>query len=403
MDFETIKPLLREGQKSKIVLLVMDGLGGLPIEEGGKTELETARTPNMDALAARSVLGLHHPLPLGLTPGSGAAHLGLFGYDPIKFEIGRGVLSALGVDFDLQKGDVAARGNFCTVDQDGVITDRRAGRIPTEIGERLCNLLMEKVHIPGVQVILQAEKEYRFVLILRGEGLSGEVSDTDPQMVGKKPYVAQAAVPEAEKTAEFVREFVRQGTEILAHEHPANYFVLRGFAQLPNWPTFNEVWGVNAVAIAQYPMYRGVAKVVGMTVLQAASSMEEEISMLEQNWDKHDFFFVHMKKTDSYGEDGNFDAKVDIIEQVDALVPRILALNPDVLIITGDHSTPAKLRSHSWHPVPVLLYSPDCLPDGITSFGERACAHGSLGSRFEATDLMPYAIAHAQRLDKFGA
>jgi len=403
MDFDVIKPLLKEDQKSKIVLLVIDGLGGLPMTEGGKTELESAVKPNMDALAARSILGAHHPLPFGLTPGSGAAHLGLFGFDPIKYEIGRGVLSALGVDFDLQKGDVAARGNFCTVDSEGVITDRRAGRIPTEVGEKLCQKLMEKINIPGVEVILQVEKEYRFVFILRGEGLSGEVSDTDPQAVGKKAHIAHASVPQAEKTAEFIREFVRQGNEILAAEHPANSFVLRGFAQLPKWPTFGEIWGVNAVAIAMYPMYRGVAKVVGMTVLEPAASMDEEITMLERNWDKYDFFFVHIKKTDSYGEDGNFDGKVHIIEEVDALLPRILALDPDVLIITGDHSTPAKLKSHSWHPVPTLIYSKTCLPDGIATYGERACAKGSLGSRFEATDLMPYALAHALRLEKFGA
>ncbi len=403
MDFNVIKPLLKEDVKSKIVLLVMDGLGGLPMTDGGKTELESANKPNMDALASKSVLGLHHPLPFGLTPGSGPAHLGLFGYDPIKFEIGRGVLSALGVDFDLQDGDVPARGNFCSVDEEGVITDRRAGRIPTEIGEHLCNLLMEKVHIPGVEVILQAEKEYRFVFVLRGEGLNGDISDTDPQAVGKKAYTAQAQSPEAEKTAEYIREFVRQGNEILANEHPANSFVLRGFAQMPKWPKFREAWGVDALAIAMYPMYRGVAKVVGMTVMPPAASMDEEITMLEQNWDKHDFFFVHIKKTDSYGEDGNFDAKVHIIEEVDALLPRILALDPDVLIITGDHSTPAKLRSHSWHPVPTLLYSKDCRPDGINSYGERACTAGSLGPRFDATDLMPFALAHAKRLEKYGA
>ncbi|MFZ3071460.1 MAG: 2,3-bisphosphoglycerate-independent phosphoglycerate mutase [Anaerolineaceae bacterium] len=403
MDFSTIKPLLKEDAKSKIVLLVMDGLGGLPLVEGGKTELESANKPNMDALAAKSVLGLHHPLPFGLTPGSGPAHLGLFGYDPVKYEIGRGVLSALGVDFDLLPGDVPARGNFCTVDQDGVITDRRAGRIPTEVGEHLCSLLMDKVHIPGVEIVLKAEKEYRFVFVLRGEGLSGDVSDTDPQAVGKKPHIAQAVTPEAEKTAEYIREFVRQGSAILAAEHPANSFVLRGFAQLPKWPKFGEVWGVNALAIAMYPMYRGVAKVVGMAVMPPAASMDEEITMLEQNWGRYDFFFVHIKKTDSYGEDGNFDAKVGIIEEVDRLLPRILALNPDVLIVTGDHSTPAKLRSHSWHPVPALLYSKDCRPDGIASFGERACVAGSLGSRFEATDLMPYALAHAGRLEKYGA
>lgn len=403
MDFEFLKPLLKEEAKGKVVLLVMDGLGGLPLSPEGKTELETANTPNMDALAAKSVLGLHHTTPFGITPGSGQAHLALFGYDPVKYEIGRGVLSALGVDFDLGPHDVAARGNFCTVDADGVITDRRAGRIPTETGEKLCKMLMEQVKLPGVELFVTPEKEYRFVLVLRGEGLSGNVSDTDPQSTGKHADEAVATGPDGEKTAELVREFVRQGNEILKDQHPANSFVLRGFAGMPKWPKFNEVWGVNSLAIAMYPMYRGVAKVVGMTVMPPADSMSDEIRMLEENWDAYDFFFVHIKKTDSYGEDGNFDGKVRIIEEVDALLPRITALGPAALIITGDHSTPAKLKAHSWHPIPVLIYSPDARPDGITEFGERPCMHGSLGSRFEATDLVPYALAHAQRLEKFGA
>lgn len=403
MDFDFIKPLHKSEQKSKIVLLVMDGLGGLPLTPEGKTELETAHKPNMDALAKRSVLGLHHSVPFSITPGSGQAHLGLFGYDPVKYEIGRGVLSALGVDFDLGPHDIAARGNFCSVDENGIITDRRAGRIPTEVGERLCKLLKENVKLPGVELFLTPEKEYRFVFVLRGEGLSGEVSDTDPQATGRPPYIAEATAPEGQRTAGLVREFVRQGNEILKNEHPANSFVMRGFAAMPKWDQFNDVWGVNSVAIAMYPMYRGVAKVVGMKVLPPAASMEEEIEMLEQNWDQHDFFFVHIKKTDSYGEDGNFDEKVHIIEEVDQLLPRILKLDPDALIITGDHSTPAKLKSHSWHPVPTLLYAKDARPDGIAEFGERACVCGSLGPRFYATDLMPYALAHAGRLEKFGA
>ena len=403
MDFQFIKPLLKEDAKGKIVMLVMDGLGGLPLTPEGKTELETANTPNMDALAAKSALGLHHSVPFGITPGSGQAHLGLFGYDPEKYEIGRGVLSALGVDFDLGPNDVAARGNFCSVDENGVITDRRAGRIPTEIGERLCNLLKEKVNLPGVELFLTPEKEYRFVFVLRGEGLSGEVTDTDPQAIGKKAHIATAINPAAEHTAELIREFVRQGNEILKNEFPANSFVLRGFAGMPAWPKFPEVWGIKSLAIAMYPMYRGVSKVVGMTVMPPAESMADEITMLEQNWADYDFFFVHIKKTDSYGEDGNFDAKVHIIEEVDALLPRITALDPDVVIITGDHSTPAKLKSHSWHAIPTMLYAKDARPDGINHFGERACIQGSLGPRFDATELMPLGLAHANRLEKYGA
>jgi 2,3-bisphosphoglycerate-independent phosphoglycerate mutase len=403
MDFEFIKPLLLEDQKSKIVLLVMDGLGGLPLTPDGKTELETAKKPNMNALAKYSILGLHHSVPFGITPGSGQAHLGLFGYDPVKYEIGRGVLSALGVDFDLGPNDVAARGNFCTVDADGVITDRRAGRIPTEVGQFLCEKIKEQVNLPGVELFLMPEKEYRFVFVIRGEGLSGDVSDTDPQMVGKKAHVATATKPEAEHTAELIRSFVEQANQVIKHDHPANSFVLRGFAGMPKWPKFNDVWGVNSLAIAQYPMYRGVAKVVGMTVMPPAETMEDEMTMLEENWDKFDFFFVHIKKTDSYGEDGNFDGKVEVIEHVDHLLPRIMALKPDCLIVTGDHSTPAKMKAHSWHPIPTMLYSPDCRPDGLEEFGERTCVKGSLGPRFDAFDLMPYALAHAKRLEKFGA
>lgn len=403
MDFKFIQPLLKEDQKSKIVLLVMDGLGGLPMQDGGKTELETAHTPNMDALAEKSMLGLHHSVPFGITPGSGQAHLGLFGYDPTQFEIGRGALSALGVDFELGPNDVAARGNFATVDANGALTDRRAGRIPTEEGARLCNLIKERVHLPGVELFLVPEKEYRFVLVLRGEGLSGDVTDTDPQAVGKTALVAQASSPEGEHTAALIRDFVEQANLVLKDQRPANSFVLRGFAAMPKWPSFNAVWGVDAVAIAMYPMYRGVSKVVGMTVMPPAESMADEITMLEEQWDKHDFFFVHIKKTDSYGEDGNFDAKVHIIEEVDALLPRIMTLDPDVVIITGDHSTPAKLKSHSAHPVPTLLYGKNARPDRIAEFGERACARGSLGPRFFAIDLMPMALSLAGRLEKYGA
>lgn len=403
MEFEVIKPLLSKENGGKIVLLVMDGLGGLPMTEGGQTELEAADTPNMDRLAQWSMLGLHEPIRPGMIPGSGPAHLSLFGYDPIKYQVGRGALSALGIDFDLQPQDVAARGNFCTVDEEGRVIDRRAGRIPTEEGERLCGLLNEHVSIPGVEVFLRPVKEYRFLLVLRGEGLCANIEETDPLVLGKKPLPAIANNPDSEKAAELIREFVRQAEVILADQHPANMLLLRGFAQIPTWPKFPDAFNLKSLAIAMYPMYRGVAKLVGMDSLPAAADYEEEITMLEENWDEYSFFFVHIKKTDSYGEDGNFDAKVHEIEKVDALLPRILALDPSVLIITGDHSTPSAMKSHSWHPVPVLFYAKTARPDGIASFGERSCLKGSLGVRFPAYELMPLALAHAGRLEKFGA
>lgn len=404
MDFEVLKSLLMKGDNlGKIVLLVMDGLGGLPVEEGGKTELEAAKKPNMDALAKKSLLGLHQGIGTGITPGSGPAHLALFGYDPLKYIVGRGTLSALGIDFELQKKDVAARGNFCTVDDKGVITDRRAGRIQTEVAERLCRLLSEKINIPGVEIFLLAEKEYRFVLVIRGEGMSANIQETDPQIVGVKPLVTKSLDGASQKTAEIVQEFVRQAEKVLADESPANMLLLRGFAQMPDWPLFPDVFDLKSVAIAMYPMYRGVSKLVGMDSPPAAQSYEEEIEILEEKWNDYDFFFVHIKKTDSYGEDGSFDKKVHEIEKVDALLPRILALDPSVLIITGDHSTPCLMKKHSWHPVPVLFYSKLCRPDGINSFGERACLQGGLGVRFPAYELMPLALAHAGRLEKFGA
>ncbi len=403
MDFDVIKSLVDGANHGKIVLLVMDGLGGLPMVPGGKTELETAKKPNMDKLAVSSMMGLHQPIRPGITPGSGPAHLGLFGYDPLKYEVGRGALSALGIDFDLHNSDVAARGNFCTVDDQGNVTDRRAGRIATEVTERLCNLLNEKLKIPGVEVFLRPVKDYRFLLVLRGEGLSANIAETDPGFVGTRALPAEALDKASEKAAAFTQEFVRQAEEILKDEHPANSILLRGFAQIPDWPKFPDIYDLKAIAIAMYPMYRGVAKLVGMDSPPAAHDYEEEIDMLEANWDKYDFFFVHIKKTDSYGEDGNFDAKVGEIEKVDALLPRILALDPSVLIITGDHSTPAVMKSHSWHPVPVLFYAKTCRPDSVTSFGERPCMQGGLGVRFPAYELMSLAMAHAGRLEKFGA
>jgi 2,3-bisphosphoglycerate-independent phosphoglycerate mutase len=334
----------------------------------------------MDKLAESSMMGLHQGIRTGITPGSGPAHLGLFGYDPLKYEVGRGALSALGIDFDLHDSDVAARGNFCTVDEEGRVTDRRAGRIPTEVSEQLCKLLSEKVSIPGVEVFVQ------------------------PLIVGHKPLPAAAKDKASEKAAEIAQEFVRQAAEILKDEHPANMLLLRGFAQIPEWPKFPEIYDMKSIAIAMYPMYRGVAKLVGMTAPPAAHDYSEEIDMLEENWGKYDFYFVHIKKTDSYGEDGNFAAKVGEIEKVDALLPRIMALDPDVLIITGDHSTPSAMKSHSWHPVPVLFYSKkNSRPDGVMSFGERACMQGSLGNRFPAFELMPLAMAYAGRMEKFGA
>ena len=401
MDLKLIASL-QQPADTKVVLLVMDGLGGLPIQTGGPTELEAANTPNLDALAALSMCGLHQPVAPGVTPGSGPAHLALFGYDPLTYQVQRGVLEALGVDFPLQRQDVAARGNFCTMDDEGRLTDRRAGRIPTEIGAKLCDLLGE-IELPGVELFVRPVKDYRFLFVLRGPGLSDAVSETDPQMTGVPALEPQALKPEAAKTAELVQLFLEKAQAVLKDHHPANAMVLRGFAQTPDWPTFTEVYGMRAAAIALYPMYRGVAKLVGMEVLDVHGDLEDEFALLEQAWADYDFFFVHIKPTDSSGEDGAFDRKVGIIERVDALLPRLLALDPDVVVVTGDHSTPAALKSHSWHPVPAMLYAKTGRRDSVTRFGETACLSGGLGPHLPGCELLPLALAHAQRMKKFGA
>lgn len=402
MPFDYLPPLLRQAN-SKIVLLVMDGLGGLPAEQGGPTELEYANIPTLDRLAAEGMVGQTIPIRQGITPGSGPAHLALFGYDPIKYEIGRGVLEAVGVGLHVGPGDVAARGNFVTLDEAGNIIDRRAGRIPSEESAPLVERL-QKISLPGVQTEVRLVKEYRFAVVLRGEGLNPEIDDTDPQRTGVPALPIKARIPEAEPTARLFDQWVAKAREALADNPKANGMTLRGFATDPNLPRFQDAYGLHPACVSVYPMYRGVSSLVGMDVIQfSGETPEDEFAALAKAWNDYDFFFVHIKKTDSKGEDGDFAGKAQVIEGVDAALPRLLELNPDVLIITGDHSTPAKLRTHSWHPVPFLLWAPATVrPDDQTQFGERSCAHGGLGS-FPATDIMSLALAHAGRLEKFGA
>ncbi len=397
---ELIAPLVVRGT-TRIVLLSLDGLAGLPHPDTGKSEMETARLPNLHALAGVSACGLLRHVGPGITPGSGPGHLGLFGYDPLRFLVGRGVLEALGIEFDLRPGDVAARGNFCTVDARGLITDRRAGRIATEASARLTERLRQ-IRLPGLEVFVEPVKEHRFVLVLRGPGLSGRLSETDPQTPGQAPLPVRALEPAAQRTADAVNRFVEEARRLLAGAAPANMVLLRGFDQLPELPRFPEVFGLRAAAIAAYPMYRGLARLVGMEVLKTGSTFADEVATLRRHWEDHDFFFLHYKDTDKAGEDGDFAAKVEALERFDAMVPEIRALGPDVLVVTGDHATPAVLAAHGWQPVPVLLWSRYCGADGVTAFTERACAAGSLGL-LPAHHLMPLVLANAQRLTKYGA
>ncbi|MEX2112467.1 MAG: 2,3-bisphosphoglycerate-independent phosphoglycerate mutase [Pirellulales bacterium] len=401
MDMHDLTRELIVRNDSKIVMLVADGLGGLPLEPGGKTELETARTPHLDELARRGISGGSIPVKPGITPGSGPGHLALFGYDPLQYRIGRGALEATGIGFELSPRDVAARGNFCTLDTLGNISDRRAGRISSEQSAPLVVRLRD-VKIPGIEIFVEPVKEHRFVVVFRGDGLGGEVHDTDPQATGVPPLAPTAVNAASERTAQVATEFIAQANKLLAGEAQANGLTLRGFSARPALPSYEEVYGLKAAAIAVYPMYKGLARLVGMDIVGNAQTLGEQIDILAQQWNNYDFFFIHFKYTDSTGEDGAFDKKVARIEELDAVIPRITALNPTVLIVTGDHSTPSLLKSHSWHPVPTVLAARACRTDRCTSFGEDEAIRGGLGI-FEAKYLMLLALANAERLAKYGA
>jgi 2,3-bisphosphoglycerate-independent phosphoglycerate mutase len=388
---------------TKIIFLIMDGLGGLPMWHGDQTELEAAKTPNMDALAEKSVCGLLDPIGYGITPGSGPAHFALFGYDPVKNNIGRGILEAAGIDFPMTERDLLIRINFATIDKNGVIIDRRAGRIDNETNERICRKLQDKIRkISDVEIIFEPVREHRALLVLRRDRLREEIQETDPQKTGLPALPPKALIPEAEETSGILQKLVDKAREALSDEEKANMLLLRGYSTYRRYPYLSERFGLNALAIATYPMYRGIARLLGMVIGPQPDSLKGEIIALRENYGKYDFFFVHVKATDSRGEDGNFDAKVKVIEEVDALVPMVTDLKPDVLVITGDHSTPAALASHSWHPLPVLLYSATARPDRVKRFGERDCILGGLG-RMPTVHLMGLALAHAGRLEKFGA
>jgi 2,3-bisphosphoglycerate-independent phosphoglycerate mutase len=402
MDAEFVDTLVVKNN-TKIVFLIMDGLGGLPMDGRDQTELEAARTPNLDALASKSVCGLLDPVGYGITPGSGPAHFALFGYDPIKNNIGRGILEAAGIDFPMTDRDLLIRVNFATIDTNGIIVDRRAGRIDNETNKRICGKLRENIQkISGTEIIFEPVREHRALLALRGDGLSDKIQETDPQQAGLHPFSPKALVPEAEETAALLHELVNKAKDILSDEKKANMLLLRGYSRYRQYPSMEKRYGLNALAIAGYPMYRGIARLLGMKIGPQPENIREEFMALRESYKAYDFFFVHIKPTDSRGEDGDFAAKVKVIEEVDSLIPLVTELNPDVLVVTGDHSTPAALAAHSWHTVPVILSSATCRPDRVERFGERDCILGGLG-RMPTMYLMGLALAHARRLEKFGA
>jgi 2,3-bisphosphoglycerate-independent phosphoglycerate mutase len=392
---------------SKIVLLVMDGVGSIHTSECPRTELELARIPNLNRLAKEGCCGRSMPVSYAITPGSGPGHLSLFGYDPLEpaYDIGRGVLEALGIDFKLEKSDIAARGNFCDVNAEGVITNRRAGRLPTDECIKLCKELQDSLpEMDGVKVFIMPVKEYRFALVLRGAGLSPAIADTDPQKEGFTPKDIEATedTPAAQRTVAILKKIAALYYKILKPRKTANSILLRGFSSHPGMPTFQELYKLTPAAIATYPLYRGVATLAGMDILKTGTEIADEFKTLEENWAKYDFFFIHIKKTDSYGEDGNSTGRIKVIEETDGQIPRLLALKPDVIAVTGDHSTPPPMKAHSWHPVPFLLRGKFCDADDVEAFNEGACNHGRLGM-FPARAIMEMLLACAGKLQKYGA
>ena len=392
---------LAQPASSRIVLVVVDGLAGYADADHG-TELEEALTPNLDQLATEGMVGLLDPVGPGITPGSGPGHLALFGYDPCEYELGRGALSAAGLEVEVRPGDVAARGNLCTLDGDGLVVDRRAGRIPDDQAAAVVKRLSEGLALDGVDVALAHEAQHRVLVVLRGEGLDPRVSDTDPQKVGVPPRPPHALAPQAERTAEVVAALDAQVRALLADQPLANGLLLRGFDTHRQLPSMQTRHGLNPAAIAVYPMYRGIARLVGMDVLPKAADLDDQINILRNHWDEYDYFFVHHKGADSAGEDGNFAAKVAAIEAVDRIVPAMVELQPDVLVVTGDHATPSQMAAHSWHPVPALVWGARVGRDDVDRFGERWARHGGLGRR-PTVELMPIVLACAGRLAKYGA
>ena len=400
MEWEKIIKELSTDTPSKIILFVMDGLGGLP--QKGKTALEAAHTPNLDNLAKKSACGMSDPVFMGITPGSGPAHLSLFGYDPLQHTLGRGILEALGVGVEVGKEDLVARGNFAT-HKDNVITDRRAGRIPTSENARLCekiNTLLESRE--GSRIKVYPGKEHRFVVKFSGENLCDALSDADPQKENKPRAYTKPLDNEAQETAIMVNSFLDDMTEFLKDTSPANTVLLRGFSKHPSLPSMQDLFKIKPVALANYPMYKGLAKLVGMAIVDAGPQVEDLFDALDEIYPNYNFFYIHIKKTDAAGEDGNYDAKKEAIEEIDTFVPRLLSKNSEVLVVTSDHSTPCLLKSHSWHPNPFLLFSDSSQSDGVNRFSEKECSQGFLG-RFQAIYAMPLMLAHAGKLKKFGA
>jgi 2,3-bisphosphoglycerate-independent phosphoglycerate mutase len=403
---KTLLPQIARRTDSRIVFIVLDGLGGVLGE--APTALQASKHPNLDALASRSALGRHIAVAHGVTGGSGPGHFAIFGYDPLGLDVGRGLLEALGVGVDVRPGDVAIRGNYCTVDDQGILVDRRAGRIPTDQSAALTAMLATAMEqIEGARVEMHPGLQHRFAAVLRGTDLGADVADTDPQVKGVPPLLARARHARSGKTARIANAIVERAREVLGDRDVANSILLRGFSSRPDVLTLAELALLRPCAIAAYPAYRGVAAILGMDLIDGVgptSSIADEVDALERVWnDGYDFFFLHVEATDSAGVDGDEERKGRVIEDFDAQLARIVALEPDVIVVTGEHSTPGPLAGHSWHPVPLLISGPWTESKGAARFDEVSCHEGRLGCAFPAPAILRMAMAQAGKLAKYGA
>ena len=398
LDIKNFQTLTRYTD-SKILLLVIDGLGGLPHNQTSKTELESANIPNLDKLTQESTTGIATPIQPGITPGSGPGHMSLFGYNPIKYVIGRGVLEAIGSGIKLSKKDIAVRGNFCTIDNQGVITDRRAGRISDSDASKLIQSLSQ-IKVDGAHITIKHLKNHRFVLVLSGSDLNTDITPTDPLLNNLPINQASSNSPQSRKTATIINKFTQLSLDILKNETLANGIILRGFSQNLSVPKISDVYHINPIGISLYPAYRGIATMLGMKVTNQGVDFSDLIKIVRNNFNDFNFFYLHYKDTDSAGEDGDFDKKVFSLEKLDTFIPELRSIGFDVFTITGDHSTPSILSSHSWHPVPILINSNIPTSDESIHFTELECKNGDIG-RIHATDIMPLTLAYAKKLIKF--
>ncbi len=407
--------------RRRILLIIFDGLGDRPVKElGSKTPLEAAPKANLDWFANNGMNGLLDPIGPGIRPGSDTSHLALFGYDPLEVYTGRGPFEAAGVGIELQRGDVAFRCNFASVDENRVLTDRRAGRIKDGT-DKLAESL-DGMKLGRVKVLFRAGTEHRAVLVLRGKGLSPKVTDTDPHEEGQKIPESKPLEPKAKATAKALNAFTRRAYDILSEhpvnkarvakgEAPANMVVARGAGIAPDLPPISEKLGVKAAGIAGVALIKGMFRAVGMDVLEVKGAtggldtdMVAKAEAALKALETYDLVVVNVKAADLCGHDGRSADKIKVIERIDQMMGHFKAnLPPDVIFaFTADHSTPVAVMDHSGDPVPVTIYGDGIRVDEVPHFDERSAAHGSLG-RIRGRDLMPILLNQANRTEKFGA